>query len=86
MDSKYSIGNKNSSISYSSGLKRKFSYSSSSSNVPTKRPNLHSTPKPSIATTPKNVSSTTSNPNERPMPKDIQQQRKQLPVYAVKDS
>lgn len=84
MDSKYSIGNKNSSISSSSGLKRKFTYNTPS-NVPTKRQNLQSTHKPSISTS-KNVPSTSSNSNERPMPKDIQQQRMQLPVYAVKDS
>lgn len=84
MDSKYSIGNKNSSISSSSGLKRKFTYNSPS-NVPTKRPTLQSIHKPLI-TTPKNVSSTSSNSSERPIPKDIQQQRQQLPVYAVKDS
>lgn len=84
MDSKYSFGNKNNSIGSSSGLKRKFSYSSPS-NVPTKRLNLQLTPKPSIST-PKNVPSTNSNSYERPIPKDIEQQRKQLPVYAVKDS
>lgn len=79
MDSKYTLVGKNGSNSTVSNLKRKFSYGSSNS-VPSKKLNLQPT-KPVQPSIKSNASQ-----NDRTVVKDIQQQRRQLPVYAVKES
>lgn len=85
MDSKYSIGSGSGSSKSGSnmtGLKRKFSYTSPTT-VPPKKPNIQSTLR---AITPSSKHSPVSSSGDRTISKDIQQQRKQLPVYAVKES
>lgn len=84
MDSKYSVGGKSSPNSTVTSLKRKYSYGSQST-VPSKKSNLQSPLKSSTSTT-KNVALPSTSSGERVVVKDIQQQRKQLPVYAVRDS
>lgn len=84
MDSKYSIGTKNGNGSSAPHLKRKFSYGSATT-VPPKRPNLQPSFKGSPSTL-KHVPSTSNNSsNDRTIVKDIQQQRKLLPVHAVRE-
>lgn len=82
MDSKYSIFSRNKPSPFSQNMKRKFAYSSPSSLPPTKKPNLQSTPKLSNPSqnSPQNGSTIVFNKSS-----DIQKQRKQLPVYAVRE-
>lgn len=87
MDSKYSIFSKNkpnqsNTSPFSQNMKRKFAYSSPSLLPPTKKPNLQNTPKLSNPSqnSPQNGSTMVFNKSS-----DIQKQRKQLPVYAVRE-
>lgn len=91
MDSKYSIFSKNKPISdtsspFSPNLKRKFSYSGSSSSTPPTAKKPHNTSKhPNTQfehNAPKNDSLSLANRN---IVQDIQMQRKQLPAFAVRE-
>lgn len=75
MESKYSLFTKN-----SQNLKRKFSYGSSNSAPPPKINHLQNVPKLSKPSTKSNI---TQSGNSNTM-HDIQSQRQQLPVYAVR--
>lgn len=83
MDSKYSIFSKNKSTlaessPFSQNLKRKFTYGLSAS-VPAKKPHIQITPKPIQKL---NSTQTATSKN---VVQDIQFQRKQLPVFAVRE-
>lgn len=91
MDSKYAIFAKNKSTStesapFSQNLKRKFTYGSASSIPPAKKPNLQNVPKLSNPTTKLNhAQNGSSNITNKIFVQDIQTQRRELPVFAVRE-
>lgn len=85
MDSKYSLLAKNKMSStesspFSQSMKRKFAYGSSNSTAhPAKKPHLQHVPKLS------NPSQNSAQNGSSLISTDIQKQRQQLPVFAVRD-
>lgn len=90
MESKYSLVSKSKSnvaesTSFSPNLKRKFSYGLSNSTPPAKKTNLQIVPKLSNPSVKANTSQNgNSNAAQKNLVQDIQSQRQQLPVYAVR--
>lgn len=90
MDSKYSLLEKNESNakrfgSTKFGLKRKLSYGTSNGSPLAKKPNLQKTPKSTNVPIRQSIATNGStNGNEKAV-NTIQMQRKQLPIYAVRN-